>query len=174
MTLWFIFLWRSIDFLLFSLPLIPGSVSSVALYRRAIIQGLITRPSRLISFLVTVFSSLSLMTWGSSHAQLPRTAGPCWCQRGWPPCRSSGPFDRKKERHGTVLAGNIVQHEGWILRRTRVWLKQPLCYQSLLGPFLCAVCVILPCWYDDVTWFITMSSNIQSKNKNIKWCTLIF
>lgn len=44
MTLWFIFLWRSIDFLLFSLPLIPGSVSSVALYRRAIIQGLITAP----------------------------------------------------------------------------------------------------------------------------------
>lgn len=41
---WFIFLWRSIDFLLFSLPLIPGSVSSVALYRRAIIQGLITAP----------------------------------------------------------------------------------------------------------------------------------
>lgn len=43
-THWFIFLWRSIDFLLFSLPLIPGSVSSVALYRRAIIQGLITAP----------------------------------------------------------------------------------------------------------------------------------
>lgn len=40
----FIFLWRSIDFLLFSLPLIPGSVSSVALYRGAIIQGLITAP----------------------------------------------------------------------------------------------------------------------------------
>lgn len=44
MTLWFIFLWRSIDFLLFSLPLIPGSVSSAALHRRAIIQGLITAP----------------------------------------------------------------------------------------------------------------------------------
>lgn len=44
MTLWFIFLRRSIDFLLFSLPLIPGSVSSVALYRRAIIRGLITAP----------------------------------------------------------------------------------------------------------------------------------
>ena len=43
-ALWFIFLWRSIDFLLFSLPLIPGSVSSVALYRGAIIQGLITAP----------------------------------------------------------------------------------------------------------------------------------
>lgn len=43
-ALWFIFLWRSIDFLLFSLPLIPRSVSSVALYRGAIIQGLITAP----------------------------------------------------------------------------------------------------------------------------------
>ena len=43
-ALWFIFLWRSIDFLLFSLPLIPGSVSSVALYREAIIQSLITAP----------------------------------------------------------------------------------------------------------------------------------
>lgn len=40
----FIFLWRSIDFLLFSLPLIPGSVSSVVLHRGAIIQGLITAP----------------------------------------------------------------------------------------------------------------------------------
>lgn len=40
----FIFLWRSIDFLLFSLPLIPGSVSSVAFYRGAIIRGLITTP----------------------------------------------------------------------------------------------------------------------------------
>lgn len=44
LALWFIFLWRSIDFLLFSLLLIPGSVSSVALYRGAIIQGLITAP----------------------------------------------------------------------------------------------------------------------------------
>lgn len=44
LTHWFIFLWRSIDFLLFSLALIPGSVSLVALYRRAIIQGLITAP----------------------------------------------------------------------------------------------------------------------------------
>lgn len=43
------------------------------------------------------------MTWGSSHAQLPRTARPCWCQRGWSPCRSSEPFQKKKERHGKVL-----------------------------------------------------------------------
>lgn len=43
-ALWFIFLWRSIDFLLFSLTLIPGSVSLVVLYRGAIIQSLITVP----------------------------------------------------------------------------------------------------------------------------------
>ncbi|MEQ2295659.1 hypothetical protein AMECASPLE_016761 [Ameca splendens] len=43
-ALWFIFFWRSIDFLLFSLALIPGSVSSVVLYRGAIIRSLITAP----------------------------------------------------------------------------------------------------------------------------------
>lgn len=43
-ALWFIFLWRSIDFLLFSFALIPGSVSSAVLYRGAIIRSLITAP----------------------------------------------------------------------------------------------------------------------------------
>ena len=46
------------------------------------------------------------MTWGSSHAQLPRAAGPRWCQRGWPPRRGSWVLPKKKReaRKGPATA----------------------------------------------------------------------
>lgn len=50
------------------------------------------------------------MTWGSSHAQLPRAARPRWCQRGWPPRRGSWSCQRKSERHGEVLPQPPTHH----------------------------------------------------------------
>lgn len=50
------------------------------------------------------------MTWGSSHAQLPRVARPRWCQRGWPPRRGSWSCQRKSERHGKVLPQPPTHH----------------------------------------------------------------
>lgn len=50
------------------------------------------------------------MTWGSSHAQLPRAARPRWCQRGCPPRRGSWSSTRKSERHRKVLPQLPVHH----------------------------------------------------------------
>lgn len=92
----------------FQLPFNPWvCVLGGSLQRSYYSGALLLRPSRLISFLVTVFSSLSLMTWGSSHAQLPRAAGPRWCQRGctppptFPTSHAKKPpvLSKKKKRH---------------------------------------------------------------------------
>jgi len=97
-TLWFIFLWRSIDFLLLSLPLIPGSVSSVALYRGAIIQGLITAP--LAAYLLpgdSLFkplpNDLGKLTCSTSQG----CGGPADVRGGGPHAGSPGPA-KEKER----------------------------------------------------------------------------
>lgn len=125
MALWFIFLWRSIDFLLFSLPLIPGSVSSVALHRRAIIQGLITAPL-----------AAYLLPGDSLFKPLPNDLGKLTCStsqdceallmsEGVAPMQELRALPKKegKARKGLgtsvdasqthpIPAGNNVQHEG--------------------------------------------------------------
>lgn len=83
--LWFIFLWRSIDFLLFSLPLIPGSVSSVVLHRGAIIQSLITAP--LAAYLFpgdSLFKPLP-NDLGKLTCSTSQGCGASLMSQGWPP-----------------------------------------------------------------------------------------
>lgn len=107
-TLWFIFLWRSIDFLLFSLPLIPGSVSSVALYRGSIIQSLITAPL-----------AAYLLPGDSLFKPLPNDLGKLTCstsQGCGPPLMSEGvaptqgllvlPKKKREARKGCATATN--------------------------------------------------------------------
>lgn len=87
-------------------PFNPGSVSSVLATEGPLFKALLLRPSRLISFLVTVFSSLSLMTWGSSHATLPRAAGPADV-RGWPHVGTPGPANGGGQ---AVTRGQLQHH----------------------------------------------------------------
>lgn len=99
---WFIFLWRSIDFLLFSLPLIPGSVSSVALYRGAIIQSLITAP--LAAYLLpgdSLFKPLP-NDLGKLTCSTSQGCGAPLMSEGVAPMQGLLVRQRKRERHGKV------------------------------------------------------------------------